>query len=93
MLLYRDDLTQLRTIIAIQCRLTASYQGRNFVVSNMTSSPPSKSCNRFMETEHTKKTLSDHVKDHNPGDINPNYGKFHPQFISSISSLKVTAII
>jgi hypothetical protein len=25
-----------------------------------------------MEAEHTKKTLSDHLKDHNPGDIIPN---------------------
>jgi redox-sensitive bicupin YhaK (pirin superfamily) len=48
----------------------------------------SKSCNCFMEVEHTnKKHCPIHSKDHNP-----NYSKFHPQFISSISSLTVTVV-
>ncbi|KAK2456031.1 hypothetical protein QL285_003436 [Trifolium repens] len=39
-------------------------------------SSPLKSCNCFMEAEHTNKNIIESfvsLKDHNPGDINPNY--------------------
>jgi hypothetical protein len=40
---------------------------RHLALFQTWTSSPLKSCNCFMEAEHTKKTLSDHLKDHKPG--------------------------